>query len=150
VLKYPLSSWLERSYGGQLYLHLGDTCIHSCRGVQQGHPLGPLGFAVALQSIVGRIKVYVPNCKMNGWYLDDGTLVGSPSDLSSALSIIEQEGPPRGLLLNRAKSLLFSPSPTASLSNLISLWLMRVSPSLAVLWGPHSSIAQSGKGQGMP
>jgi len=117
VLKYPLSSWLERSYGGQLYLHLGDTCIHSCRGVQQGDPLGPLGFAVALQPIVERIKVEVPNLKIYGWYLDDGTLVDSPSDHLLSLIHHQTKRSPRGLMLNRTKSLLFSPSPTASLSN---------------------------------
>ena len=112
-----LSSWLECCYGGRPHLHLEDKCISSCSGVQQGDPLGPLGFAVALQPIVDMINSKVPNLKINAWYLDDGTLVGSPSDLSLALSIVEQEGPPRGLRLNRAKSLLFSPSPTSPISN---------------------------------
>ena len=114
-----LSSWLECCYGGRPHLHLEDKYISSCSGVQQGDPLGPLGFAVALQPIVDMINSKVPNLKINAWYLDDGTLVGSPSDLSLALSIIEQEGPPRGLRLNRAKSLLFSPSPTSPISNLL-------------------------------
>ena len=43
------------------------------------------------------------------WYLDDGTLCGSANDLRAALAIIEEDGPARGLHLNRAKSLLHIP-----------------------------------------
>ena len=78
-------------------------------GVQQGDPLGPLGFALTLQPIVERIKTEVPGLKINAWYLDDGTLCGSPADLAAALSIVEQDGPTRGLYLNRSKSLLYIP-----------------------------------------
>ena len=84
--------------------------ILSSRGVQQGDPLGPLGFALALQPIVHRIEREVPGLLVNTWYLDDGTLCGSLEDLAAALSIIESEGPPRGLLLNRSKSLIASPA----------------------------------------
>ena len=81
----------------------------SCCGVQQGDPLGPLGFALALQPIVEKVKKKVPGLLINVWYLDDGTLCGSAEDLLKALAIIEEEGPSRGLNLNRAKSLLFVP-----------------------------------------
>ncbi len=43
------------------------------------------------------------------WYLDDGTLMGSPNALASALTFVEWEGPSLGLFLNRSKSLLFVP-----------------------------------------
>ena len=56
-----------------------------------------------------RIKTEVPGLKINTWYLDDGTLCGSPADLAAALSIVEQDGPTRGLYLNRSKSLLYIP-----------------------------------------
>ena len=45
----------------------------------------------------------------NAWYLDDGTLCGTPQDLAAALKIIEEEGPLRGLHVNRSKSLLYIP-----------------------------------------
>lgn len=45
---------------------------------------------------------------MNAWYLVDGTLCGSLTDLSSALGIIESEDPSYGLLLIRSKCLLYS------------------------------------------
>ena len=38
---------------------------------------------------------------INAWYLDDGTLCGSANDLCAALRIIEEDGPARGLHLNR-------------------------------------------------
>ena len=52
-------------------LVLGDHSINSCSGVQQGDPLGPLGFALMWsKSFVSKSLL------LNAWYLDDGTLVG--------------------------------------------------------------------------
>ena len=102
-----LAPWTESCYGAQPILHLDDEHILSCCGVQQGDPLGPLCFALTLHPIVERIKAEVPGLKVNAWYLDEGTLCGSPKDLATALGIVEQEGPARGLNLNRAKSLLY-------------------------------------------
>ena len=104
-----LAAWMECCYGNQPLLLLGHETISSCSGVQQGDPLGPLGFALTLQPILEKIKAEVPDLLLNSWYLDDGTLCGSPSDLAAALHIIEAEGPPLGLHPNRAKSLLFVP-----------------------------------------
>ena len=114
-----LSAWMESCYSGQPLLHLGKDIIHSCCGVQQGDPLGPLGFALTLHPVVERIKAEVPALALNAWYLDDGTLVGSPGDLSAALHIVESEGPAVGLHLNRGKSLVYIPEGCdASLSPL--------------------------------
>ena len=113
-----MSAWLECCYGSQPLLHLGKDTIFSCCGVQQGDPLGPLGFSLVLQPLLERIQQEAPGLLMNAWYLDDGTLCGSLSDLCTALDIIEAEGPSRGLHLNRGKSLLIvppgaSPSPSS-------------------------------------
>ncbi len=114
-----LSAWVESCYSGQPLLHLDTDTIFSCRGVQQGDPLGPLGFALALHPIVERIKSEVPSLTLNSWYLDDGTLAGTPEALLSALKIVEEDGPSIGLHLNRNKSLLFiPPSVDASISPL--------------------------------
>ena len=104
-----VAAWMEACYSTQPLLHLGPYSIRSCCGVQQGDPLGPLGFATTLQSMVERIKAEVPNLTINSWFLDDGTLMGSPEDLAAALNIVEAEGPALGLYLNRSKSLLFIP-----------------------------------------
>ena len=106
-----LSAWMESCYTSQPFLLLGDgKVIRSCCGVQQGDPLGPLGFALTLHPLVERIQVVASSLELNAWYLDDGTLVGPPSGLAAALNIVESDGPPRGLHLNRGKSLLFLPS----------------------------------------
>ena len=101
-----ISPWMECCYQTPSLLHLGGSHILSCSGVQQGDPLGPLGFALALHPILIKIRNRLPSLTVNSWYLDDGTLCGSPGDLRTALDIIEEEGPSCGLTLNRSKSLL--------------------------------------------
>ena len=102
-----ISAWMENCYAAQPILRLGEGTIQSCCCVQQGDPLGPLGFALTPQPIAKCIKEEVPGLRINVWYLDDGTLCGSPHDLVEALKIIEEDGPGRGLHLNRDKSLLY-------------------------------------------
>jgi hypothetical protein len=69
-----LSSWVESCYNSRPILHFGSHIIYSCCGVQQGDPLGPLCFSLALQPILERISCEVPNFILNCWYVDDGTL----------------------------------------------------------------------------
>ena len=114
-----ISAWMENCYAAQPILHLGEDMILSCCGVQQGDPLGPLGFALTLQPIAKHIKEEVPGLRINVWYLDDGTLCSSPHDLVEALKIIEEDGPGRGLHLNRAKSLLYIPLDADTTDNLL-------------------------------
>ncbi len=104
-----MAAWMESCYGAQPILRLGSHTILSCCGVQQGDPLGPLGFSLAFLPIIEKIQDQVPGLLINAWYLDDGTLCGSAKDLSSALEIIESEAPIYGLHLNRSKSLLHIP-----------------------------------------
>ena len=112
-----LSAWMECCYGSHSFLHFGEHSILSQSGVQQGDPLGPLGFALTLHPIVERIQSEVPSLGINAWYLDDGTLCGAPDTISSALNIVEEEGPGRGLFLNREKSLFYSlPEASCTLS----------------------------------
>ena len=114
-----LSAWMESCYACQPFLLLGTDSICSCVGVQQGDPLGPLGFALTLHPLIEKIRAEVPGLLLNAWYLDDGTLMGSPEDLATALRIVERDGPSLGLHLNRGKSLLFIPEDAdASLSPL--------------------------------
>ena len=87
-----LSAWVESCYTQQPLLLLGDNSICSCFGVQQGDPLaalGPLGFTLTLHPLVERIRAEVPSLTLNTWYLDDGTLVGPPGSLATALHIVE-------------------------------------------------------------
>ena len=88
-----LAAWVESCYGAEPLLHFGEHTILSRCGVQQGDPLGPLCFALTLHPIVERIKREVPHLLINAWYLDDGSLCGSPDDLLRALKIVEEDGP---------------------------------------------------------
>ena len=110
---------MESCYGAQPVLHFGEHTILSCCGVQQGDPLGPLGFALTLQPLIECIAREVPSLRINAWYLDDGTLCGPPDALAKALHIIERDGPARGLHLNRAKSCLFIPVDADPSANLL-------------------------------
>ena len=105
-----ITSWMECSYGSQPSLLLDNLPILSCCGVQQGDPLGPLGFALVLHSVIENIKESVPGLLINLWYVDDGTLCGTEQELAIALSIVELEGPPRGLFLNKNQSLIYTPA----------------------------------------
>ena len=116
-----LSTWLEFSYSSPSFLHFGDHTINSICRVQQSDPLGPLGFALTLHTIIKKVKSEVPVLLANSWYLDDGTLCGSPDDLNLALSIIDELAPTQGLSLHCDKSLIFYPqkglSQTTSTGN---------------------------------
>ena len=59
-----LYSWMECSYGSQPFLLLGDESIQSCCGVQQGNPLGLLGFSLVLHPMVQKIREQVPGLIM--------------------------------------------------------------------------------------
>ena len=52
--------------------------ITSLSGVKQGDPIGPLRFALAVDQIANGIQ-----SEMNGWYLDDATIGGSPESVLS-------------------------------------------------------------------
>ena len=62
-----MAAWMESCYGSQPILYLTDHTISSCCGVQQGDPLGPLGFYLALHTIAEKIKVEVSGLLVNAW-----------------------------------------------------------------------------------
>jgi len=82
-----------------LYNH-SELIMSSC-WVQQGDPLGPFLFSLALAPIIDEIKSLSPN--LNLWYLDHGVIVGSPDVLQKAWDIIRQKGPELGLHPNPSK-----------------------------------------------
>ena len=73
------------------------------------------------------------------WYLDDGTLCGSPNNL---LKIVEEDGPVRGLHLNHAKSLLFIPNDADSSCNLLPSDTPRTQR-ISTCWGRQLSTIDS-------
>ena len=77
--------------------------------MQQGDPLGPLLFSLVILQFIDSIHLH-DLVQLNLWYLDDGTLVGKRSSLSSLLSYFATRGPDHGLHLNLSKCELFWPS----------------------------------------
>ena len=116
-------SWVLSSYRSTSLLQYGDTTIYSETGFHQGDPLASLLFSLLLHPIVEKIETEVPDLKVNAWYLDDGTQVGSRSQLQKVVDILEKEGPVRGLHLStsatvqhpdRPKSTVWCPTDLSS------------------------------------
>ena len=87
------------------------TLTSEC-GVQQGDPLGPLLFCLVLNILVKDI-CSDPNCanlSFHSWYLDDGVVAGPSLAVQKVLALIEEKGPPLGLLVNFSKCEVFSPT----------------------------------------
>ena len=79
--------------------------LGSKQGVQQGDPLGPLMFSLALHKYVQSIASDSKCSELlfNMWYLDDGTLAGPKAAVNRAILLIQQVGPPQGLRINTSK-----------------------------------------------
>ena len=75
--------FVNQCYRQQSLLSFGDFRIDSAEGVQQGDPLGPLLFCLAIAPITKQLS----SC-LNLWYLDDGFLAGDPSTVLSDLSTV--------------------------------------------------------------
>ncbi|XP_022020172.1 uncharacterized protein LOC110920260 [Helianthus annuus] len=101
--------WVQFLYAQPARLYMGNDRIGVFTGVQQGDPLGPLLFALALHPLVLRVQ---ENCKLpfHALYLDDGTVIGDAVQVAKALDIIGSEGPAMGLRLNIRKTEVFWPT----------------------------------------
>lgn len=75
------------------------TCFRSCTGVQQGDPIGPFLFALAIHPIVLKLRSRIRNAynrhdllqhpAFMGFYLDDGMIVAHQTALADALRLLE-------------------------------------------------------------
>jgi len=72
--------------------------ILSEEGTQQGDPLGPLEFCMAIHPLLESLIT-----PLNVGYMDDLTLAGPIDDVEHDISLIEKLAPMYGLQLNRAK-----------------------------------------------
>jgi hypothetical protein len=126
----------------QLYLYsaTGEVImLDSGAGAQQGDPLGPVLYALVQHLLILRVKQEVPTlAAKNVWFLDDGTLAGTASDLAKALSILQQEGPALGIHLNLHKTVVWSPAPHFDF-NTFPLSMRRESEGIVVLGAPVGS-----------
>ena len=104
-----LYGWTQWSYSSANRLHFGPNQLLSTTGVQQGDPLGPLLFSLALCKMMDEIQFIAPTTN-HFWYLDDGTIVGPRSEVAELYQKISTAGPKYGLTLNPQKCELFWPT----------------------------------------
>ena len=75
-------NFIAQAYRESSLLFYGPTVIPSCRGIQQGDPLGPAFFALVIQPIAEALNFL----KLNISYLDDSSVRYSPSNVLKALT----------------------------------------------------------------
>ena len=92
---YPM---VYQAYASPTPLLFGDEKILSATGVQQGDPLGPLCFALAVDRCARSLTA-----PLNVWYLDDATLGGSVAQVTADLKTIISAFQTIGLQLNPSK-----------------------------------------------
>ncbi|KAL5516253.1 hypothetical protein EMCRGX_G001539 [Ephydatia muelleri] len=130
-----LLPWVGWCYGSQptLWHPLGQ--LSSEVGVQQGDQLGPLLFSLVLHKVVSYIaqdRECLP-LLFNGWYLDDGVLLGHSQAVNRALTLIQKMGPSLGLFVNVSKCELFGCGDLSSFPP--EMKVSRV-PNLVILGAP--------------
>ena len=100
--KFPELFHFVRSGSGPSKLWVGSEVITSEDGAQQGNPMGPLEFGVALGTMLERVeaRVMIP---FAAWIIDDGSMATTIDGASALLNVIEEEAAAIGLQLNRTK-----------------------------------------------
>ncbi|KAJ2939808.1 hypothetical protein O0L34_g18001 [Tuta absoluta] len=103
---YP---YLYQVYSAPSNLFFDKSLIPSQVGAQQGDPLGPLTFSLAIHKAISSLK-----SPLNLWYLDDGTIGGKPEEVEQDLLVLLPLFKQLGLEVNTAKCELFSCGPTTA------------------------------------
>ena len=80
----------------------------SSQGTQQGDPLGPAFFALAIHPIL-ESTAGTPGIDWDVFYLDDGVLVGEADALLQTLELLTDQFEKVGLKVNTTKCKLWSP-----------------------------------------
>ena len=112
---YP---FILQSYGSPSNLFFGENLIASEEGLQQGDPLAPPLFCLAINSLVSSLT-----SPLNVWFLDDGTLGGPATNVLHDLKKVLAASSAIGLQLNSCKCelILMEDSDQSSVQAIVSL-----------------------------
>jgi hypothetical protein len=102
-----LSAWAHFCYAQPSPLFVGESVLLSQRGSQQGDPLGPALFALAIQPVIEGLMGQ-EGLHWQCWFLDDGLLVGSEAALRRLLPLLATELSKLGLKVNLSKCAIWS------------------------------------------
>ena len=106
-----LSRWARWCYQDKTHLWFNDTELESAQGVQQGDPIGPLLFALALRKVTARIAEKWPDLLLSAWYLDDGTVIGNRDTLGELVHFLgSDEVRSIGMQINMSKCEVWWPT----------------------------------------
>ncbi|XP_063389112.1 uncharacterized protein LOC134674887 [Cydia fagiglandana] len=97
---YP---FIYQCYASPSNLFYTGDVIRSQVGAQQGDPLGPLIFCLAIHQIICEVKT-----PLNVWYLDDGIIGGSPDVVVQGLNTLIPALKEIGLEINPSKCECFT------------------------------------------
>ncbi|KAJ8722193.1 hypothetical protein PYW08_004595 [Mythimna loreyi] len=100
-------SFLYQCYRHPSKLLYQENLLESAVGCQQGDPLGPVIFSLAINPIIRQL-----NSKFNVWYLDDGTLGGDVDTVLKDLTFLKNKLSSIGLQLNLSKCEIYLPRMT--------------------------------------
>ena len=97
-----LARWAEWCYGRPSNLFFEGATLKSEVGVQQGDPLGPLFFALALQPVLTELSS-IPGLDISFSYLDDLVMAGEQSAVAAGITQLKVSAATLGLRLNMLK-----------------------------------------------
>ncbi len=77
--------------------------IASAAGFQQGCPTSPMFVSLLLELFLREHERELENLELLGFYLDDGSIGGSPADVDKVFNLLVRDGAKYGLIVNTEK-----------------------------------------------
>ena len=92
--------FVQTCYGQHSPLFFGEHTVMSQKGTAQGDPLAGLLFSLVHFPVAKEISERAPRLQLHVWLCDDGTMIGRNEDLRTAVEVLIEMGPERGLILS--------------------------------------------------